>query len=138
MVRVWILRDMLVTDPFRAARDASTQALAVEVSHAAGLDYATREDEGHAEAFLTGDLESARQALVSLKLAGIPLGLAETNTEPERESLAGLCFSMPGGVIGDAPYLLFAPSRLELVGPFRGYGLPTVTPEGQSPLRQRS
>ena len=29
MVRIWVTRNMLVTDPFYASRDASTQVLAV-------------------------------------------------------------------------------------------------------------
>ena len=122
---------MLVTDPFYASRDTSAQALAVEMSHAASLSYGLREDEGYSEAFFTGTVDEARQALEDLDASGIPVELVEVNGRQERESLADLCLEIQGGSLEGGATVSFEPCALEIVGEFRTPQLhETMTPDG--------
>lgn len=119
MVRIWIARNMTVADPFYAAREAAAQGLAVEICRSAGLDYDLREDEGRAEAFLTGTVERAEQALADLGTAGVPVLLVEATDRTEADRLSHLTAAMGGGDVGGDTVEYGRHCRLELVTEFR-------------------
>lgn len=123
MVRIWIRRNSLVADPHYAARDAAAQVLAVDICRSAGLDYRRREDGGPAEAFLTGSVEEAEQALTDLDTARIPVLLVEATSQEEANRLSHTTGGMEGGDVGGdvggEPAEYGRHCKLELVTEFR-------------------
>lgn len=119
MIRIWISRNTLVSDPHYAAYEAAAQALAVEICRGAGLDYDLREDRGHAEAFLTGAVEAAEQALTDLDTARIPVLLVEATSQEEANRLSHTAGGMEGGAVGGEPAEYGRHCKLELVTEFR-------------------
>lgn len=107
MVRIWI------------SRNAAEQALAVEICRGAGLDYDLRLDEGHAEAFLTGAVEAAEQALADLDAARIPVLLVEATDRIEADRLSCLTAGMDGGTVSGETAEYGRHCKLELVTEFR-------------------
>jgi hypothetical protein len=103
VIRVWVVRDTNTSDPHYAARDAATQALAVELARGSGMDYGLRVEGGYAEAFFTGEGDAALTLLSDLQENDVPVYLIEVNHRTERGQILNVAPLLRGGTIGGAP-----------------------------------
>ncbi len=95
MIRVWVARDTKTLDPAYAARDASSQVLALRLATGAGMEYGLRMDEGYAEVFFNGNEAQAKQLLLDFGANALQVYLIEATTTQERDFLRRLLSALP-------------------------------------------